>query len=132
MGHGFAARTGSTRVMRRLLIVDDHAPFRALARELLQGDGFNVIGEAVDGGTAVLASEALRPDVILLDVGLPDVDGFSVCEQLTNEHDAPAVVLTSGRQVADFRRRLRRSRARGFIAKVDLSGAAILALLGGD
>src|ERR1700750_2231397 len=79
----------------RVLIVDDHAPFRALARRLLIDDGFDVVGEAADGATAIDAARALRPDVVLLDVQLPDVDGFRVAQALAGASPTPAVVLVS-------------------------------------
>jgi len=106
----------------RVLIVDDHAPFRALARRLLTDDGFDVVGEAADGAAAIDAARVLRPDVVLLDVQLPDVDGFRVAEALVGASPGPAVVLVSSRASSDYGSRLATSSARGFIAKSDLSG----------
>jgi len=125
---------------RRLLIVDDHAGFRAFARALLDAEGFSVVGEAVDGAAAVEAVTLLGPDIVLLDIALADVDGFVVCERLAasagtvSPADArrPVIVLTSSRDVSSFRRRLTGSSARGFIAKRDLTGAALTALVDGE
>ena len=74
----------------RVLIVDDHAPFRALARRLLTADGFDIVGEAADGASAIDAARALHPDVVLLDVQLPDVDGFRVAQALAGRAVEPA------------------------------------------
>lgn len=114
-----------------LLIVDDHDRFRAFARALLETDGFVVVGEAPDGASAVAAARRLDPDVVLLDVALPDLDGFAVCELITTPGGArPAVVLTSSRDASTFRQRLAQSRARGFVAKDDLTGPALSELTG--
>lgn len=117
-------------VGRRVLIVDDHEPFRALARDLLQLAGFEVIGEAADARSALSEFERLRPSIVLLDIGLPDADGFAVAAQLAEHDAAPVVVLTSSRDSTAYRRRLAESSARGFIAKAELSGAALAAVLG--
>jgi DNA-binding NarL/FixJ family response regulator len=117
-------------VRRTLLIVDDHAGFRQVASAMLQAEGFEVVGEAVDGASALAAVERLKPDVVLLDVALPDVDGFAVCDRLSRGADSPAVVMTSSRDVASFRWALERSGARGFIAKSELSGPALAELAG--
>ena len=111
----------------RVLIVDDHPSFRACARALLEADGFSVIGEAEDGASALSAIGDLRPDVVLLDIQLPDMDGFAVLERLSS--DAPPVVLVSSRDACDYDGLIRSSRARGFIAKAELSGTAIRSLL---
>jgi DNA-binding NarL/FixJ family response regulator len=112
-----------------VLIVDDHDGFRAGARELLEADGFVVLGEAADGRTAVEATRRLRPDVVLLDVQLPDFDGFAVAERLAAHSDPPTVVLISSRSREAYRRRLARTTARGFIPKAELSGECLAALL---
>jgi DNA-binding NarL/FixJ family response regulator len=114
----------------RVLIVDDHPPFRELARTLLQRAGFTVVGDAGDGAAAVDASRRLRPDVVLVDVQLPDTDGFEVARTLADQDQPPVVVLTSSRDSTAYRRRLASSSARGFIAKADLTGAALSALIG--
>jgi len=112
-----------------VLIVDDHVPFRERARALLEDDGFRVIGEAGDGETALQSTRRLRPEVVLLDVQLPGIDGFAVAERLAAGPHPPAVVLISSRGAGAYRRRLRDSPARGFIAKAELTGACLLALL---
>jgi DNA-binding NarL/FixJ family response regulator len=115
-------------VPQTVLIVDDHAGFRGFARRLLEAGGFTVVGEADDGASALAAVDELRPELVLLDILLPDTDGFAVAERLAENHAAPLVVLTSSREAADFGGRLERSPARGFIHKDDLSGAALAAL----
>jgi DNA-binding NarL/FixJ family response regulator len=115
-------------VIRTLLIVDDHAGFRSFARALLEVEGFDVIGEAEDGESALAVARRLRPEVVLLDVALPDFDGFTVCDALTKFGDGPAVVMTSSRDISSYRRQLQSSRAKGFIAKSDLSGQALAAM----
>jgi len=113
-----------------VLIVDDHAAFRASARALLQAEGFDVVGEAADGVGAVEAVEVLRPEIVLLDIQLPDLDGLAVAEQLAAVPDAPAVVLISSRDAAAYGPRLQATPARGFIPKSGLSGEALAALIG--
>jgi CheY-like chemotaxis protein len=111
-----------------VLIVDDHAGFRRFARRLLEAGGYTVVGEAADGASALAAVEQLRPELVLLDVLLPDMDGFAVAERLAEDGPGPIVVLTSSREAADFGSRLEQSRARGFIHKGELSRAALAAL----
>jgi DNA-binding NarL/FixJ family response regulator len=111
-----------------LLIVDDHAGFRRFARRMLEAEGFDVVGEADGAGSAVEAAIRLCPDVVLLDIALPDGDGLSVCEQLLGDADRPLVVLTSSRDASAYRAGITASRARGFVPKADLSGAALRAL----
>jgi DNA-binding NarL/FixJ family response regulator len=113
-----------------VLIVDDHAAFRASARALLQAEGFDVIGEATDGAEAVAAVAVLRPQIVLLDIQLPDLDGLTVAEQLAAAPDPPAVVLISSRDAAAYGPRLQATPARGFIPKRGLSGEALAALVG--
>jgi DNA-binding NarL/FixJ family response regulator len=117
-------------VVTTVLIVDDHPSFRASARALLEADGFDVVGEAEDGRTGIAAVRNLHPDVVLLDVQLPDLDGFEVSERLTATEDAPVVVLVSSRDGSDFGPLVVKSGARGFVAKADLSGESISRLLG--
>jgi CheY-like chemotaxis protein len=110
-----------------VLIVDDHPSFRACARAILEADGFAVIGEAEDGQGALSAIDTLTPDVVLLDVQLPDMDGFAVLQRLGT--GAPPVVLISSRDACDYDGMIRGSGARGFISKAELSGSAIRSLL---
>jgi DNA-binding NarL/FixJ family response regulator len=120
----------SARRRRTVLIVDDHAVFRSLARSLLEAEGFEVVGEAPDGRSAIDAALQLRPDIVLLDVQLPDLDGFAVAERLAAiDPDRPAVVLVSSRDSSSYRRRLADTPARGFITKSQLSGSALSALV---
>ena len=114
-----------------VLIVDDHPSFRAGARTLLEAEGYTVVGEAEDGASALAAADELQPDVVLLDVQLPDLDGFEVSRLLLERSNgnAPAVVLTSSRDRADFGGLVAESGARGFVPKAELSGPALAALL---
>jgi DNA-binding NarL/FixJ family response regulator len=114
-------------VVATILIVDDHPSFRATARAILEADGFEVVGEAEDGASALEAVHRLRPDILLLDVQLPDMDGFAVLEHLPT--GAPPVVLISSRDACDYDGMIRGSGARGFISKAELSGSAIRSLL---
>jgi DNA-binding NarL/FixJ family response regulator len=115
-------------VSRSVLIVDDHAGFRRMARALLEAEGFDVVGEAADGETALAEAARLRPGLVLLDIQLPDLDGFEVATRLASWADPPAVVLTSSRSASSYRRRMAGSSALGFIAKNELSGQALAAL----
>jgi CheY-like chemotaxis protein len=115
----------------RVLVVDDHPSFRRLARRMLQAGGFVVVDEAGDGASALAAVRVLRPDVVLLDVLLPDTTGFELAELLAEDPEGPVVVLTSSRGASDYRTALARSSARGFIAKRDLSVATLTALVDG-
>jgi DNA-binding NarL/FixJ family response regulator len=112
-----------------VLIVDDHEDFRQIARALLEAEGIEVVGEAADGESAISEAERLRPQLVLLDVQLPGIDGFEVAARLRESSDPPAVVLTSSHAPSSYRRRLAQSQARGFIPKGELSGEALAALL---
>lgn len=116
-------------MVRSVLIVDDHQPFRAAAARLLTEAGFRVIGEAAEGTTAVELSEQLRPDIVLLDVVLPDIDGFEVAHRIERLAEAPAVVLVSSRDRSDYGALIGDAPAIGFIPKAELSGAALRRLL---
>jgi CheY-like chemotaxis protein len=134
-GRGAADRTACRRpichdcaVAPTVLIVDDHPSFRASARAILEADGFTILGEAEDGSTALTMLRELRPDVVLLDVQLPDMSGFDVCVEC-GDLDATSVVLVSSRDATDYGSLIESSGARGFVPKAELSGAAITSLL---
>jgi DNA-binding NarL/FixJ family response regulator len=112
-----------------VLIVDDHPSFRTSARRVLEDAGYEVIGEAEDGRAGLERALALRPDLVLLDVQLPDLDGFEVAARLAAAPGAPAIVLTSSRDGNDLAESIARSGAHGFIPKAELSGPALEALL---
>lgn len=112
-----------------MLIVDDHDEFRTSARALLEAEGFAVVGEAANGAEAIEAVGALRPAIVLLDVQLPGPDGLAVAEGIAAGPDPPAVVLISSRDATAYGPRLGQTPARGFIAKSELSGAALAGLL---
>jgi DNA-binding NarL/FixJ family response regulator len=112
-----------------ILIVDDHPSFLSVARLLLETEGFVVVGVATDGESGVAKTLELAPDVVLLDVGLPDIDGFEVASRLRAAGAASAIVFTSSRDGSDFGPLIADSGARGFIAKPELSGDAVRALV---
>ena len=116
---------------RTVLVVDDHPSFRATARVLLEAEGYEVVGEAANGVSAIAAVKELRPAVVLLDVQLPDFDGFEVAARIlaSMNGDAPAIVMTSSRDAADFGSLICDCGACGFVAKGELSGAALATLL---
>ena|SRR5436189_5404383 len=114
-----------------VLIVDDHDWFRASARALLERHGLQIVGEASGAAAALRAARELGPDVVLLDVQLPDGDGFEVAARLAGLDRPPAVVLTSSRDGAEFGPLVASSGARGFIPKAELSGERIAELLSG-
>ena len=113
-----------------VLIVDDHAGFRLAARAVLEAEGFDVIAESATGGEALEAVARFRPTLVLLDIGLPDLDGIEVAGRLTTADRSLAVVLTSSRDASDYRPFLDRCGARGFIPKAELTGEAVAALTG--
>lgn len=115
--------------MKRVLIVDDHAGFRTTARALLEAEGFDVVGEADTGIAGLRCARELEPDVVLLDIALPDFDGFEVASRLSANGPGAAIVLTSSRDASDFGPLVAESGARGFIPKGELSGAALASLI---
>lgn len=115
--------------MSTILIIDDDPRFRTQAGELLEADGFVVIGQAVDGASGLEAAQSLRPDFVLIDIGLPDVQGFEVARDLAIDGPPPLVVLTSSRDARAYGRRLTNVECLGFIPKERVSGAAIRALV---
>jgi CheY-like chemotaxis protein len=112
--------------VKRVLVVDDHPAFRASARRLLESEGYSVVGEAGDGASALKAVAELSPDLVLLDVQLPDIDGFEVAERLDGSTE---VVLTSSRDRTDFGPLLDAADVLGFISKGELTGEALSELL---
>jgi DNA-binding NarL/FixJ family response regulator len=111
-----------------VLIVDDHAGFRRAARAILEAEGYEVIAESATGTEALAAVEQFSPSLVLLDIGLPDLNGIEVAGRLTTADRSLAVVLTSSRDACDYSPHLERSGARGFIPKAELSGAAVAAI----
>jgi two-component system response regulator EvgA len=116
---------------RSILIVDDHPGFRQAARALLEAEGFTVVGEASDGEAALAEAERLRPAVVLLDVQLPDIDGFQVATALAAMVAPPEVVLISSRDRASYGPQLTDAPVAGFLPKSHLTGEAIRALMSG-
>src|SRR5690349_18856573 len=114
---------------RRVLVVDDHPSFRRCARAMLEAEGFEVVGEAADGEGALARAAELAPDLVVLDVQLPDLDGFEVAAKLLADAPDLAIVLVSSREAKDYGPLIERSGVRGFIFKADLSGAALERLL---
>jgi len=113
-----------------VVIVDDHPSFRASARTLLELEGFEVVGEASDGASGLEIAKRLKPQLVLLDVALPDTNGFEIAERLA---DGPSkVILTSSRAQRDLGPRIRSTGALGFVPKDRLSGQALTDLLEGD
>jgi two-component system nitrate/nitrite response regulator NarL len=108
-------------VALRVLVVDDHAGFRRLARRLLIAGGYEVVGLAAGGADAVHQAALLRPDLVLLDVLLPDLDGFGVAERLAGLADPPIVVLVSSRTRAELGAWLDTAQVRGFLPKAELT-----------
>ena len=125
----FQGRPATIRSVKTVLIVDDHRSFRSAARTLLESEGYDVVGEAGDGAEAVELTKRLRPDVVLLDVHLPDMDGFEIAARISANGHEPAIVLTSSRDAAEFVGLIDRSPARGFVPKAELSGRRLAALL---
>jgi DNA-binding NarL/FixJ family response regulator len=114
---------------RRVLIVDDHASFRSCTRTLLESEGFDVVGEAADGGSAVALAAELNPEVVVLDIQLPDIDGFAVAERMLTNDPRLAIVLVSSRDRSSYGPLIESCGARGFLSKGDLSGVALERLL---
>ena len=117
------------RVDQRVLIVDDNGAFRAAARLLLERAGFSVVAEAGSGAGGVEEAKAHGPDVAIVDVQLPDFDGFEVAARLSELKPAPRVILISSLDGADFGALVAGSSALGFLPKADLSASLINGLL---
>jgi two-component system response regulator EvgA len=117
------------RPARRVLVVDDHPSFRRCATALLTAEGFEVVGEAEDGASALAAAAALAPELVLLDVQLPDIDGFEVARRLLADDPELPIVLVSSRDRSQYGPLIETSGVRGFVSKADLSGAELGKLL---
>jgi DNA-binding NarL/FixJ family response regulator len=126
------AEQRDTGAVSSVLIVDDHPAFRRGARRLVESLGYVVAGEAATGRGAVAAVERLRPDVVLLDVHLPDIDGFEVARRVASRSTGPRVVMVSSREPSDFGDRLPGPGVETFLSKSDLSGATLAAALTGE
>ena len=113
----------------KVLIVDDHPSFRASARRMLEADGHEVVGEASTGAEGIRSAIEIAPELVLLDVHLPDIDGFDVAARLSGNGAGTAIVLTSSHDSSDFGPLVERSGARGFIPKSELSGEALSRML---
>lgn len=114
---------------RTVLIVDDHAGFRRTARRMLESEGYAVVGEAPDARSAEAMVQELDPEVVLLDIRLPDGDGFELAPRLERNGRGPAIVLVSSHDRSDFGAEIAASPALGFIAKAELSGESLEAAL---
>lgn len=117
--------------LQSVLIVDDHAHFRRTLRRALERDGWTIAGEAEDAAGALRAARELEPDVVVLDVGLPDGSGLDVARRLRDELPALAVVVVSTQDPGDYAELAAAAGARGFLAKAELDGAALAELLPG-
>jgi DNA-binding NarL/FixJ family response regulator len=114
---------------RRVLVVDDHPSFRSCATAFLVSEGFDVVGQAEDGAAALALAAELRPEIVLLDIQLPDLDGFAVAERLLADEPELQIVLVSSRDRSAYGPLVERSGARGFLAKGELAGPALAELL---
>ncbi|MFL6019159.1 MAG: response regulator transcription factor [Gaiellaceae bacterium] len=110
---------------RRVLVVDDHAGFRRCATALLTAEGFEVVGEAENGAAALALADQLEPELVLLDIQLPDIDGFEVAARLLARDRELKIVLVSSRDRSAYGTAIETSGAVGFIWKAELSGAAL-------
>jgi DNA-binding NarL/FixJ family response regulator len=118
-------RTITIRTVGRVLIVDDNAGFRSAARAVLEAGGYRVVAEASTGASALALAAETQPDVILLDIGLPDMDGFIVCRRLPAVSPSSAIVLCSVRDADHYGEALAQSAAAGFLPKSRLSAAEL-------
>jgi CheY-like chemotaxis protein len=116
-------------VTQRVLIVDDHPAFRDLAQRLLLEGGYDVVGSAAGGGEAMERVADLQPDVVLLDVLLPDLDGLDVAQRLACLPQPPVVVVISSRTRGELAASLADAPVRGFLAKDELTLHSFAALL---
>jgi CheY-like chemotaxis protein len=116
-------------VETRVLVVDDHPAFRHAARRLLEAAGMVVVAEVAGAADAIETATAMRPDLVLLDVRLPDGDGFAVARLLADARLGAITVLTSSRSEPGYAAFARDVGAAGFVAKADLTATVLRALL---
>jgi DNA-binding NarL/FixJ family response regulator len=114
---------------RTVLVIDDHAGFRAIARTILEAAGYEVVAEADDGESGVAAATRTMPDLALVDIQLPDIDGFEVARRLLESGSSPAIVLVSSRDRSDFGSLVESSGANGFVPKAEISAESLAAVL---
>ncbi|TDF84143.1 response regulator [Pseudomonas sp. H9] len=114
--------------MISVLIVDDHSTVRFAVRTLLQREGFEVVGEAYEGETATQLARQLRPDVVILDIGLPGIDGLSVLKRLRLLEPSPRIMVLSGQPTELFARRCLDAGASAFVRKDEDLEALVSAL----
>jgi two-component system chemotaxis response regulator CheY len=115
-----------------VLVVDDYPDFRLAARMMLESVGYRVVAEADCGAEALRLGASARPDLILLDIELPDMDGFAVSRELVSRFPTLVVVLCSVRDGGDYHLRARACGARGFVGKSTLSPASFARATGGS
>lgn len=115
-----------------VVIADDHPQFRSATRVMLESAGYDVIGEAGDAKQAIAECHRLHPDLLILDVQLPDNDGFAVAAELSLDADSPTIVLVSNREASDFGDLINGAHVAGFISKIDFSEGTLRALIGDD
>lgn len=125
MKHEHVELVDRLRPGRRVLVVDDHAGFRRCATALLTAEGFEVVGEAENGAAALALADQLEPELVLLDIQLPDIDGFEVAARLLARDRELKIVLVSSRDRSAYGTAIETSGAVGFIWKAELSGAAL-------
>lgn len=115
---------------RTVLLVDDHPGFRRMARLLLQSGGYVVVGEAATAEEAVTTARELEPDLVLLDVRLPDGNGADVADFLATLPHPPGVVLTSSHEWRGLGSHLEQGPVLGFVPKDQLTVAKLAELFG--
>jgi response regulator NasT len=101
---------------RRVLIAEDEALIRLDLREMLEEEGYDVCGEAGDGQTAVDMATELRPELVILDVKMPVLDGIAAAEQIARQRIAPVVILTAFSQ-RDLVEKAREAGAMAYLVK---------------
>ena len=112
----------------RVVVVDDDRRFREVACRALTAEGIDVVAEADDSDSAMAAVERCRPDAVLLDIGLPGVDGLAVARRLLAADSDSIVILISTHDV-EHGRRVAEGVATGYLPKDQLSLEAILELV---